>query len=126
MAGNEIDLEKLTRDYIDVFQSRDLEACMAYFLEESTINWQIGVYKGLRDILEWHKDRFKADLRIVQIDALGVENGQVVLDGIVTSEVLKAWRLKSLAGRVKVGFENARIREMSFSVRISNPLEQWS
>lgn len=122
---SDTDLAQTTRDYLDALKARDLEKCLQFFDDEATLNWQGGVYKGIKAIEDWHKDRFDAELRIIEVEDIQVQGSEVIIDTLVTSNRLQAWRLKSLAGRVTIRFDGTRISDVRFKVRVTNPFEQW-
>jgi len=119
-------LEEVARDYLGAFDARDLTRCVDFFAEDATLAWQAGVYRGRPAIEEWHKDRFQADLRLVRVDGIGVEGNVVTVDGVATSKRLRAWRIGSLGGRVIFIFDEDKIRDTKFTVRVTNPLENWA
>ena len=113
-----LDPEALGRRYLQAFEQRNLEECMAFFLEESTVEF-MGQFRGLRDIEEWHKARFAADLKLVRLNRITVNGNQAVLEGVATSARLRAWRVKSLNGKVTADFDDAgRITRLQFSVLV--------
>ena len=121
------DLEARAREYVAAFGARELSRCLEFFADDARLAWQGGIYQGKSQIEEWHKDRFAADLRVIQLEDVRVEGNTVTIDGVVTSNRLKAWRLGSLGGRITVVFHPVgSIQGISFTVRVTNPLEQWS
>lgn len=122
----ETDLEGITRGYLAAFEARDMPGCMSYYADDATLNWAVGVYKGKQAIEEWHEDRFAADLKITRLDGINVQANTVVVDVVATSKRLSAWRLHSLSGRITFEFENGKIKDTKFSVKVTNPLENWT
>lgn len=119
------ELEAIAKEYLEAMEARDLARCVDFYAEDGVINFQNGVFKGKQAIEEWHKERFDADLRVTKIEQVKVEGDTVKVDAITTSNRLKAWKIDSLSGTVIVKFENGKIKETSFSLRVYNPLEGW-
>lgn len=120
------DLETLTRGYLEAFEARDLALCLEYFADDAILAWQTGMYRGKQAIEEWHNDRFAADLRLLRREGIRVEGNTVTIDAVATSERLKAWRIGSLGGRVTLLFQDGKIRDTRFTLRVTNPLEHWA
>jgi len=118
-------LEALVKDYLRALEERNLSRCLDFYADDATIKFQTGVFHGKQAIEEWHKDRFNAELTVVKIEKVDVQGDRVVVDGTVTSNRLKAWKINRLSGRVTFLFENGNIKKTEFGVRIYNPLEGW-
>lgn len=116
--------EAIVRAYFDAFQSRDLDRCMEYFGEDSSIAFMSGVFKGRRAIEEWHKERFAADLQITKIGPIKAKDDTVTADVTVTSNRLKQWKVASLGGRAVLRVKQGKIRDTKLNPRISNPFEK--
>ena len=54
MSTVPIDYKGLVKSYLDAFDARDLDKCMEYFTEESAIDFQDTLYKGLEQVRDWH------------------------------------------------------------------------
>jgi uncharacterized protein (TIGR02246 family) len=117
------DLEAVVRDYLKAFESRDLEGCLGFFNEDASLNFQGGVYRGLKGIGDWHRDRFAADLKVLRIESIHVDGERVVVDAVVTSKRLTAWRLTSVPGRITVQFNQGKIQEGKFAPRMMSPID---
>ncbi len=118
-------LEEVVKDYIQALEARQLEKCVAFYKEDAHINFYLGHYQGKQDIERWHRDRFDADMRIVRIDTISAEGDTVVLTGAATSKKLKAWKINSLSGSMTFLFEDGKIKDVKFGMRLYNPLEGW-
>jgi hypothetical protein len=112
-------LETAFRQYLDAFDARDLPACLSFFAEDASLTFQSSLYRGKTAIERWHTDRFAADLRIIRLDRVTVEDDQVTADAVVTSNRLRAWKFDSLGGTATVRFENGRISEVNFAARLT-------
>lgn len=118
---SERDLVGLVRAYLAVLDERNLEACLAYFTDDAEIDFQDGRFVGLEGVREWHEERFLADLRLTEIEDMRLEaDDKVVVDAVVTSNTLRAWRIDNLTGTVTFSFRGEKIRAASFGLRLYN------
>jgi hypothetical protein len=102
------DLETITREYLAAFEARNLEQCMGYYTDDSTLEF-VTLFQGLAQIEGWHKARFAAGLRVVRLDRISVDGNKVSLDAVATSKRLRAWRVNSISGTITAVFEGPRI-----------------
>ena len=110
------ELETITREYLAAFEARNLEQCMGYYTDESTLEF-VTLFQGRAQIEEWHKARFAAGLRLVRLDRISVDGNKVALDAVATSKRLRAWRVNSISGTITAVFEGTKIKEMKFGIR---------
>jgi ketosteroid isomerase-like protein len=123
---SDTDLHSVIRDYLEAFDRRDLDRCMRFFAEDCRIDFAFGIYRGTEAIVGWHKDRFKAEMRVLRVEQIKVDGQTVVVDLVVTSEVATRWRLPTVAGRVNLVFGPGNlIRDASFGLRTAIPIEGW-
>jgi hypothetical protein len=118
---SQTDLKALAEAYLEAFHARDLDRCMEFFTDDSTIDFNKTMYTGRQGIIDWHKDRFAADLKLVKKNSVSVEGDTVTIDGAISSKRLSAWRVKALSGRVTIRFENGKIKNGKLSPRMTNP-----
>ena len=121
-TATEADLKALAEAYLDAFHKRDLERCVDFFTDDATIDFNMTAYKGRQAIVEWHKDRFEADLKMLRLNNITVKGDTVTVDGVATSKRLVAWKAKSIAGRVTMRFADGKIKSGKLSARMTNPL----
>ncbi len=121
----ELEMKSMIQDYLDAFHQRDLARCLNFYDENAKINFATGVYEGRPAIEGWHKDRFEANLQVLQLEKIAVRGETVVVDATVTSKRLQKWRINSLAGKASVLVRNGKIKEIRFDLRMYNPLEAW-
>lgn len=121
----EADLQAAVEEYLQAFDERDLPTCVGFYAEDATIHFHVGVFQGIQAIEEWHRERFDADLRLLQLEKITVEENTVNVDAVATSSRLKAWKINRLAGKVVLAFEEGKIKEARFSARVYNPFERW-
>lgn len=114
----EPDVETKARTYLKAFESRDLTQCMDYFTDTSVVNFVNSVYRGRQEIEEWHKARFAADLRMVRLGKVTIDGSSVVIEGIVTSKRLKAWKINTISGSVTAHFSGDKITEVKFGAKM--------
>ena len=120
-VATETDLKALAQAYLEAFDARDIERCMAFFTDESSVDFNTTVYTGRQAIEAWHKDRFDANLKMVNLKSVTVKGDTVQVDGTVSSKRLAAWRIKQLNGRVTMRFVDGKIRQGKLSPRMTNP-----
>ena len=121
-TATEADLKALAEAYLDAFHKRDLERCVDFFSDDATIDFNMTAYNGRQAIVDWHKDRFEADLKMLRLNNITVKGDTVVVDGVATSKRLVAWKAKSIAGRVTMRFADGKIKSGKLSARMTNPL----
>ncbi len=121
-TATEADLKALAEAYLDAFHKRDLDRCVDFFTDDATIDFNMTAYKGRQAIVEWHKDRFEADLKMLRLNNITVKGDTVTVDGVATSKRLVAWKAKSIAGRVTMRFADGKIKSGKLSARMTNPL----
>jgi ketosteroid isomerase-like protein len=111
--------------YLEAFASRDLLRCLEFFVEDATLVFVSGTYKGRAAIEQWHTDRFAADLKILRIDGVTTEGDTVTVDLHVTSNRLRFFKIANLDGRATMQLEQGRIKELKFGLRLYDPFEGW-
>ncbi len=122
----ERELEEIARAYLDAFEKRDFKACIDLYMPDSVIHFGPGTYAGMKNIEEWHRERFDADLRLTSLDATRVEGSTVSARVVAVSDKIKAWGLDSIQAILSLVFEGKKIKEARFDMLDSNPLETWS
>lgn len=121
-TATEADLKALAEAYLDAFHKRDLDRCVDFFTDDATIDFNMTAYKGRQAIVDWHKDRFEADLKMLRLNNISVKGDTVTVDGVATSKRLVAWKAKSIAGRVTMRFADGKIKSGKLAARMTNPL----
>ncbi len=122
-AAAATDLKAKAEAYLDAFHKRELDRCVDFFSDDATIDFNMTAYKGRQAIIDWHKDRFEADLKMLRLNNIAVKNDTVTIDGVATSKRLVAWKAKSIAGRVTMRFgADGKIKTGKLSARMTNPL----
>jgi ketosteroid isomerase-like protein len=116
---------RLVESYLAALEANDVERCVDFYHDDAAIHFQAGIFRGRKQIEEWHRARFEAGMRIVTVEDIRVDGDQVVVDGVATSNRLKTWRIGSLSGTVSFRIEAGKVREAKFGMRIYNPLEGW-
>ncbi len=121
----DIDLSAQIQSYLEAFTQRDVARCMEFFGEDSTVHFAMGVYSGTSSIMEWHRARFDADLKVVQLESMAVDADQVVVEALVASKRLRALRINSIRVKGTFDFIDHRIREANFTLAGAGFLENW-
>ena len=121
-TATEADLKALAEAYLDAFHKRDLDRCVDFFSDDASIDFNMTAYKGRQAIVDWHKDRFEADLKMLRLNNITVKGDTVTVDGVATSKRLVAWKAKAIAGRVTMRFVDGKIKSGKLSARMTNPL----
>ena len=121
-TATEADLKALAEAYLDAFHKRDLDRCVDFFSDDASIDFNMTAYKGRQNIVEWHKDRFEADLKMLRLNNITVKGDTVTVDGVATSKRLVAWKAKSIAGRVTMRFVDGKIKSGKLSARMANQI----
>jgi hypothetical protein len=120
MNNGALDYKSLVKSYLDAFEARDVDRCMTFFTEESSIDFQNTVYKGLEQVRDWHKDRFEANLRLTKLEGILVKGNTVKVDCVAASDRLSAWNVKALPGRLTVKFDGDKVKEGKLEARLMN------
>lgn len=122
-AAAATELKAKAEAYLDAFHKRELDRCVDFFSDDATIDFNMTAYKGRQSIIDWHKDRFEADLKMLRLNNIAVKGDTVTIDGVATSKRLVAWKAKSIAGRVTMRFgADGKIKTGKLSARMTNPL----
>ena len=110
--ATEADVE-IVRQYIDAFKRRDLDACQAFFADDALVKFMAKRFQGKQAIADWHRERFQANVQILDSGTIEAVGDAVVAELTVTSKLTKRWRV-SLGGQSVIRIEDAKIREMGF------------
>lgn len=121
----ETDLQAVVRTYLQAFEERDLSKCVDFYADDATIHFHVGIFRGRQAIEEWHEERFAADLRVVRVNGITVQDDTAILEAVVTSNRLRAWKINRLAGKATFLFGQGKVQEVRFTARMYNPLEGW-
>jgi ketosteroid isomerase-like protein len=121
----EPDLRATVQEYLEAYDRRDLDRCIQFFAEDATIRFAMGTFRGRQAIEEWHKDRFAADMRVLGVDEIRVQNDKVIVDLVAASNTSRAWGFDAVDARVTVTFRQGKVRQAEFGLRTVMPLEGW-
>jgi len=89
-------LRENIQSYLEAFESRDLARCLDHYTEDAALDFQLGSYLGRKQIKEWHKERFAADLRLIHVDEIQIQGMTIVVEFTLSSNRLKEWKINSL------------------------------
>ena len=110
-------LQNIILNYQDAFKLRDLEKCMSFFENNAIVKFLFATYKGCKAIEKWHKDRFDANLQLLNIESIRVHQNQVVLNLTATSNRLNTFNIKSMKGTGTYIIEKGLIVKATYSPR---------
>ena len=110
-------LKKVLDDYIEAFEARDLERCLAFFHEDANLKFATGHFPGIKQIEQWHKDRFKGGMRLVEIEDMEFQGNTLIVNAVVTSPRLKLVRIKDLRGTGTFVIEEGKFKEYRMELR---------
>ena len=111
------DINAAIRRYLEAFERRDLEGCLSHFDREAQVHFQFSDYQGLDAIARWHQDRFDADLRVVEVSDVALEDSGAVIDATVASERLRRWHFDALDVVLTFRFREGRIADLACGLR---------
>ena len=117
------DAPDIVKEYLEAFEARDLERCMALYDEGATLEFGPGTYQGREQLEEWHEARFAAELKILHIDDVKVEGNTITVQAIITSKRLKLWHLNQTKASAKFQVRDGKIADLRFAARLGNPHE---
>lgn len=117
-TANTVDLQSRVREYLEAFHARDLDRCMSAFAGDAVIHFHTSTFSGRDALVEWHKERFVADLRMEKLEAISTRGDTVTVEASATSKRLRAWKLNSVSGSMAVRFADGRIQELRFGVNL--------
>ena len=121
----ETDLQAIVESYLQAFDERDLATCVDFYSDDATIDFHIGVFQGKEAIERWHRERFAADFRMVDVQEMTVKGNTVVVEAVASSKKLRMWRIKRLRGKSTFRFEGGKIEQARFTAKMSTALEAW-
>jgi hypothetical protein len=104
--------------YLQTFDARDLPRCIEFYDDDASLTFGPGLFRGRQAIEQWHKDRFAADMRILELENIEVRGNTVTVRGVVTSKKLKLFKVGSLGGKGTFLIQNGKIKELRFEGRI--------
>lgn len=108
------DLRAVMMAYLEAFEARDLTRCLDFFTEDATVVFLMSHHEGRLAIEKWHRDRFAADLRVLRVNDVSIRGDTMVVDAVVTSKKLRAWKMPNARGRIVLTFQGDKIREARF------------
>ncbi|GAB4558283.1 MAG: hypothetical protein Kow0047_03260 [Anaerolineae bacterium] len=123
--ANSTDLVAVLNSYLEAIEARDLDRCMSFYTDDAVVHFGMGVYRGAKSITDWHRERFDADLHVLEMDRVEAGQDQVTCELVVTSRRLKAWRINTLRGKGTFTFRDGKIAEARFGLAGASALEGW-
>ncbi len=119
------DSKQLIEDYIASFAHEDPAQCADFYADDAELHFMTGVYSGKQMIADWHRERFEAELRVLEVKKMAERGDQVSCELLIESRRLKAWRINTLRGKATFHIRDGKIGEVHFGLAGGNPLEGW-
>lgn len=114
----EMDPRTVVEAYLQAFDARDLPRCIEFYDDDASLRFGPGLFQGKQDIEQWHKDRFAADMRIVELEDIEVHGETVIVRGLVASKRLRIFKIRSLGGTGTFLIRQGEIEEVRFEGRL--------
>jgi hypothetical protein len=111
------DVRATIYEYLEAFERRDLPRCLSFYGDPGNIRFQFSHYSGPEAIARWHQERFEADLRVLEVSDVVVEDDGATVDATVASERLRQWHFDSLGVVLTFQFQEGRIRTLTCTMR---------
>jgi ketosteroid isomerase-like protein len=119
------DAKQLVQSYIASFQAEDPAQCAAFYTDDAALHFMMGVYRGKAMIADWHRERFEAAMKVLEVNKVVERGDEVTCEFLIESKRLKAWRINTLRGKAAFRLRDGKIDEVHFSLAGGNPLEGW-
>jgi hypothetical protein len=114
----EMDPRTVVEAYLQAFDARDLPRCMEFYDDDASLTFGLALFRGRQAIEQWHKDRFAADMRILQLEDIEAHADTVVIRAVVTSKKLRLFKVASLGGTGTFLIQRGKIKEVRFEGQI--------
>jgi hypothetical protein len=111
------DPRSVVEAYRESFDRKDASACAAFYADDAVLKFLFGTFQGRKNIEDWHRDRFAAEVQILRVDDLAVSGSQVQLNAVVTSRKLKRFRMDEVKGTAVFVVRDGRFQEATFGAR---------
>jgi len=116
MQTNEA-LKTLVDSYIQAFEARELSCCLGFFHEDALLTFATGKFRGIKAIEQWHMDRFKGGMRLVEIEGIEYKDNTVIIQAKVTSPRLRIFRIENLRGIGTFVIDQDKFKEVRLELR---------
>ncbi len=104
---------EIVQRYVDAFSRKDLESCLQFFADDALVKFLAKRFQGKSAIAEWHRERFDADAKILDVGSIEAIGDAVVAELTATSKLVRRWRV-NLGGQAVIRMEDSKIQEMGF------------
>lgn len=111
------ELAQVIQDYIAALDAKNLAGCVELYTDDAVIHFMSGIYKGRKSIEEWHRDRFGANLRVLQVDEIQTADNTVTVDAVITSDRIQGWQVNGFPARMTFLFDGQLIKEARHGLR---------
>ena len=107
--------------YLDAFERREVSECADLFTEDAVLHFGpatlgLGLFRGRDGIERWHRERFTAGARVMEVDGIEAHGDQVRARILVSSPRLKAVRIPDLRGSATFFFDGSKIRQLKLGL----------
>jgi len=107
----------MVKDYVEAFEARDLSRCLNFFHDDAELHFATGRFSGKKAIEQWHNDRFKGGMRLVEIEDIEVKDDTVIMHAVVTSPKLKLVRIDNFRGTGTFVIDQDKFKEVKMGLR---------
>src|SRR5438105_2435465 len=98
------------RDYLSAFADRNLDNCLTFFGDDAVIVL-VKRFVGRQAIADWHRQRFSAEVRILNVNGINANGDVVTVDAVITSKRVRGMKIR---GQAVLRFADGKIHEMGF------------
>ena len=105
---------EFVQGYLDAFCQKDLEKCLGFYLIGAEMSFGPVHLRGNEDLTRWHKARFDANASVVHVEAVSADGDVVKVEGKMTSNRLKTWRIQTISGVAEFTLHQGKISEARF------------
>jgi hypothetical protein len=107
--------------YLDAFEKRDVGRCVDLFAEDAELHFGpvtlgLGRFRGRDAIEKWHRERFEAGARVVEVDGIDARGDEVRARILISSPRLKAVRVPDLRGSAAFLFSGSKIKQLKLGL----------
>ncbi len=110
--------KKTVEAFVAAFEARDLDKTLGFFAEDACVHFLGDDYVGQDALRTWIQDRFDANLRIVKLRGIDIQDEKAILKGEIDSDRIRAWPASGISGIMTIEFEGDLFKEFSFGMGV--------
>lgn len=119
--------QSAVRGYLVAFQDRDVVKCTDIFTNQATIHFLSQVFSGRTAIETWHRERFSAELKLLEIGQFQETGEGLCVDVVAASRVLESLGMFRVSVRVNLVLHAGKLHEMRFQPLMKDTINQlWN